>query len=84
MTKKTITIKEIRDPRNYTIWGGYMEIPVSFEPLGNMWIGDLNQEGRRPIGIKRWIKENEDYMVEMLQDSGFKVIESKKKLGKVV
>ena len=81
---KRITLKEVKDPRNYTIWGGYMETPVSFNPLGNQWIGDLAEEGRRPIGIKRWIKENLDYVVDTLENSGFKVVESKKKLKKVI
>ena len=80
MAKKIITIKEIRDPSNYYVWGGYMETPISFNPLGNQWLGDLYQEGRSPMGVKRWIKENEDMVVEILENSGFNVVESKKKL----
>jgi hypothetical protein len=80
---KKITMKEIRDQRNYTVWSGYVETPVSFNPLGDVWIGDLNPEGKK-MSLKKWIKLYENDMIEILEDSGFKVIEDKKKLKEVV
>lgn len=84
---KTVTIKDIRDIRNYTIWGGYVETPVSFNPLGDQWIGDLNPEGtRKGMSLKKWIKENEDYIIEMIEGSDVKFVEEskKKKMKEVV
>lgn len=82
---KKITMKEIRDQGNYTVWGGYMETPVSFNPLGDMWIGTLELEGKN-MSLKQWIRENEDNIIVHLEDSGFKVAEEtkKKKLKEVV
>jgi len=71
---RTITVSEVKDTSNWTIWSGYIETPASFNPLGNQWLLDLAQyEG----GLAEAIEANFDDICQVLEENGFNVIENK-------
>jgi len=76
--KKVISMKEIRNPSNYTVWQGYIETPVSFDPLGSRWLFNLEGASGRPLvanqkNMRDAIRDNEDYIAELLEEEGYEI-----------
>lgn len=75
---RTITVSEVKNTSNWTVWGGYMETPASFNPLGDQWLLDLAQYDGNLVEA---IEANLDDICETLEANGFKVVEDKPKGG---
>lgn len=72
---------DVRDHSNYTIWGGYMETPVSCDFLGDMWLADLEfyrdeaADLDHEEALTAYIDDNLDDLCMMLEEAGYFVEE---------
>lgn len=52
---------DLLSPRFFTIWEGYLDRPISWQPTGDRWIGTLNTDQT----VSDWVDENEEYLHDL-------------------
>jgi len=66
--KKDELFDILKLPKYFTIWDGYLETPISWDPVtGNRWIADINNKEDKDYNIYNWILDNEDYLWDIFQ-----------------